>query len=372
MGMKGHPQSNCCGGGEWIKKKKMVIALVILVGIMGVMVVQKVNDRRMFNLVIKEKDRQILSLHLLLQCNQSLEENGLEKVYQDIQEVAKERQIAKENKRKNQDLNAKLFSLRTQKVELNNKIMEMRSTIGSMKDEQQALELAIDEKHNEIKYKESELNDLRSSLRSPKIWSVSSDDPSNHEVNSTDKIITTRVKPWLGVAGNVQKPNQETVLEGVRGILNPEANVQKSKDLDQLASSKKHEAWDHILDHNDDAKVEMLNTTGTPGSKEIGDGLSIKGRKFFTGASESQRVKGEQHAIGSINQTAGQSDNKQLKTNREGPAEVTQSGKRNVDQETEREAERTDEDDEADLSMKYSMIPNKGSEEDQEYKDEAN
>ncbi|KAJ0451216.1 hypothetical protein HanHA300_Chr15g0565081 [Helianthus annuus] len=70
MGMKGHPESNygvVGGGGGWMKKKTTVATVVVLVALMGVMVVQKVKDRRLFNLVIKDKDRQIISLRLLLQ-----------------------------------------------------------------------------------------------------------------------------------------------------------------------------------------------------------------------------------------------------------------------------------------------------------------
>ena len=69
MGMKGHPQSGGAGGGGWKKDKRKVavMAVLLLVGVMGLMVVQKVRDRRMFNQVIKDKDRQILSLHLLFQ-----------------------------------------------------------------------------------------------------------------------------------------------------------------------------------------------------------------------------------------------------------------------------------------------------------------
>uniref|UniRef100_A0A251RMD8 Transmembrane protein n=1 Tax=Helianthus annuus TaxID=4232 RepID=A0A251RMD8_HELAN len=73
MGMKGHPQNNGTGGGSsggggWMMKNKMaMVAVVILMGVIGVMVVQKVKDRRLFNLVIKDKDRQIFSLNLLLQ-----------------------------------------------------------------------------------------------------------------------------------------------------------------------------------------------------------------------------------------------------------------------------------------------------------------
>ncbi|KAL8259422.1 hypothetical protein R6Q59_027375 [Mikania micrantha] len=56
-----------------------------------------------------------------------------------------------------------------------NKILEMRSTIGSIRDEHRALELTIDEKHNKIKHKEYEIRDIKSSLQTPqKIWHASS------------------------------------------------------------------------------------------------------------------------------------------------------------------------------------------------------
>ncbi|KAL8228832.1 hypothetical protein R6Q57_013732 [Mikania cordata] len=184
MRMKGHPESNCgVGGFWWMRKKKMAtVTVVILVGLMAVMLVQKVKDRRLFNVVIKDKDRQILSLHLLLQ--------------------QKERHYAKENKRENQGLNAKLYSLVTQKIELDNKIMEMRSTIGSLRDEQRVLELEIDLKQNQIKQKEAEIKDLNSSMQTQtKVWSVSSDDPSNQEVNFTVKVMNPDQKPKNELAG---------------------------------------------------------------------------------------------------------------------------------------------------------------------------
>ncbi|KAI3824698.1 hypothetical protein L1987_06167 [Smallanthus sonchifolius] len=255
MGMKGHPESNCGGGGGvgWMKKKKKkkpaMVVVVILVGLMGVMVVQRVKDRRLFNLVNKEKDRQILTLDLLLQLlcvvggddgagglrgfsggggvmvvqwwqqNGNLMEQNDNKIVTLGSKMAtkwfssprvapgirhdpkyrnadtktrrngsksnKERQYAKENKRNNQDLNAKLYSLGTQKIELSNKIIEMRSTIDSLRDEQRVLELAIDEKQNQIKHEESEIKDLKSNLQTPpKIWSK--DDANIEMQNTTD------------------------------------------------------------------------------------------------------------------------------------------------------------------------------------------
>ncbi|PWA63103.1 hypothetical protein CTI12_AA357160 [Artemisia annua] len=362
MGMKGHPQSNCGAGGGgsggvWMKKKKIaMVVVVILVGVMGVMVVQKVRDRRLFNLVIKDKDRQILTLNLLLQ---------------------KERQYVKENKRKNQDLNAKLFSLRTQKTELTNKIMEMRSTIGSMKDEQRALELTIDEKQNEIKHKESEIKDLKSSLQTPpKVWSVSSDDPSNREVNLTNKATTTRVRSWFGLSSNGQKPNQEKFVEGHKEVINPNIKVQKPVDEEQrgsgkLASSKEHETRDLTVG-SDDAKIVSGNTTDsrlttkdTGGLKETGNSLSIKGRSFI-GAIETR--------------TDGQINKSQLEAKREvGSTEVTQFKSRNYSNDevhratnkTKSEAESTDEDEpEIEADTNTSTESRNGSEADQDYTDD--
>ncbi|KAJ0666890.1 hypothetical protein HanPI659440_Chr17g0671811 [Helianthus annuus] len=309
MGMKGHPQNNGTGGGSsggggWMMKNKMaMVAVVILVGVIGVMVVQKVKDRRLFNLVIKDKDRQIFSLNLLLQ---------------------KERQYAKENKRKNQDLNAKLYSLRTQKIELTNKMMEMRSIIGSMKDEHRALELAIDEKQNEINQKESEIKDLKNSRRMPlKTWSVGSNDTLNYRHNVTSKV----------------KENK-----------NPDVKVQKPKDEASETLQK---------EHNGDAKIDMSNVNGTLATKEKwdseenGDGLTMKGRKFFIGATESQRDKSN-----------GQDEKGQVKANtEEGPTDVARfkSGGPND------EADRMDED-EAETKVDMNSARN-GSAEDQDYKE---
>ncbi|KAM0059077.1 hypothetical protein Hdeb2414_s0005g00177421 [Helianthus debilis subsp. tardiflorus] len=327
MGMKGHPQNNGTGGGSsggggWMMKNKMaMVAVVILMGVIGVMVVQKVKDRRLFNLVIKDKDRQIFSLNLLLQ---------------------KERQYAKENKRKNQDLNAKLYSLRTQKIEFTNKMMEMRSIIGSMKDEHRALELAIDEKQNEINQKESEIKDLKNSRRMPlKIWSVGSNDTLNYRLNVTSKVKERSVSS--SQLSNGKKPNHQENKK-------PDVKVQKPKDEASETLQK---------EHNGDAKIDMSNVNGTLAmkekwdSEENGDGLTMKGRRFFIGATESQRDKSN-----------GQDEKGEVKANtEEGPTEVARfkSGRPND------EADRMDED-EAETKVDMNSARN-GSAEDQDYKE---
>ncbi|KAF5741484.1 hypothetical protein HS088_TW10G00482 [Tripterygium wilfordii] len=107
-------------------------------------------------------------------------------------------------------MRAKMYFLRNQKMELDSRLLEMQSTIVSLKDEQKAMESALEEKQNEIKIlreargtfgeenpevialtdslkqKEDEIQDLRHHLEHPaKVWSVSTDDPSNPTPNLT-------------------------------------------------------------------------------------------------------------------------------------------------------------------------------------------
>ncbi|KAJ6693338.1 hypothetical protein OIU85_004136 [Salix viminalis] len=108
-------------------------------------------------------------------------------------------------------MKAKIYSLRTQKMELDRRLLEMQSTIGSMKDEQKIMESALEERQSEIKMlretskgagketlqmvalreslkqKEAETEDLKHRLDEypAKIWSVSTDDPSHPPVNTT-------------------------------------------------------------------------------------------------------------------------------------------------------------------------------------------
>ncbi|KAI3728751.1 hypothetical protein L6452_17393 [Arctium lappa] len=323
MGMKGHPQSNCGavggGGGGWMKKKKMaMVAVVILVGVMGVMVVQKVRDRRLFNLVIKEKDRQILSLQLLLQ---------------------KEKQYAKESKRKNQDLSAKLFSLRTDKTQLNNNILEMRSTITSMRDEQRALESTIHEMQKEINLKQSQI--IQTPCLNP--------------------------QPNLTATKHLESTDGKHPQTGLHIQQNP--SREDDRDLGKLAS-------------------QIQNTTetngrlaATMGFKENGNGggLTMKRRSFVGGAIKGQRNKSL------ITQINGHADKSQVTPNlEEGPTLFKSnnystdeggnrsSGKAAIDEEIKSKADRMDDEDEDEGETEADMNASSGgSEADQDYKEET-
>ncbi|KAJ4849197.1 hypothetical protein Tsubulata_037082 [Turnera subulata] len=165
----------------------LMLLLAFGAALLGVMVIHKLRERRIFNLLVKERDNEIISLQLFLQ---------------------KEREVIKEMKKKNEDMKAKIYSVRNKKMELDRRVLEMQSTIDSLKDEHKTLESALEEKQNEIKMqretnmnaqnensqlvalmeslkqKEAEIEDLKRRLEVPvNIWSVSSDDPSRPTLN---------------------------------------------------------------------------------------------------------------------------------------------------------------------------------------------
>ena len=63
---KGLHSSN--GGGNYRGRSyAMVLLLALGAAFIGVMMLHKLRERRIYNLLLKEKDQHLLSLHLLLQ-----------------------------------------------------------------------------------------------------------------------------------------------------------------------------------------------------------------------------------------------------------------------------------------------------------------
>ncbi|PQM39094.1 uncharacterized protein Pyn_23341 [Prunus yedoensis var. nudiflora] len=180
---KGNGSSNNSSRG---RPYGLMLVMAFGAALLGVMVLHKLRERRIFNLLLKEKDTDLISLHHLLQ---------------------KERDYSKELKRKNEEMTMKLYSIRTQKMELDRRVLEFKSTIDSLKEELQTMEAALEEKQSEVKMqrvnvenenpqvmelleilkkKEAEVEDLKHRLEYPvKVWSASTDDPSNTAVNLT-------------------------------------------------------------------------------------------------------------------------------------------------------------------------------------------
>ncbi|KAM7498183.1 hypothetical protein LguiA_022597 [Lonicera macranthoides] len=344
------------------------LMLIIAFGaaILGVMTLHKLRERRIFNLLVKEKDRQLFSLQLLLQ---------------------KERDYAKETKRETKEMKSKLYSLQAQKTDLNSRILELQSTISSLKDEQKAMETALEEKQNELKFlrekeidlnrespqltslsnnlkqKEAEIEDLKNQHSSPvKVWSVSTDDPSNPPMNLTlaqnhetevtenaERSGNNSIRKGIGNgkqsmndgeeeeplklevskegSGNGNERNgddgkgglgigkEENKETGTEGILKTGVEVQNPRDED--SNVKVIDSKERGVNNKGGVKLEMPEQTengasyklgGNRANKRKGKGkrlkvisnkgdlkedevVSVRGRKFFKDALESERKK---------------------------------------------------------------------------------
>lgn len=299
----------------------------------------------------------------------------------------KERDYAKETKRETEEMKSKVYSLHAQKTDLNSRILELQSTISSLKDEQKAMEIALEEKQNELKFlrekeidlnkespqltslsntlrqKEAEIEDLKSQLGSPvKVWSVRADDPSNplmnltlaqnHEnevtesgersgnnsirkeegngkesMNDGEEEESRKLEVSKDGSGNGNEKNgddgkgglgigkEENKETGTAGILKPSVEVQNPRDED--SNIKVIDSKELGVNNKGGVKLEMPEQTENGASYKLrgnrantrkGKGkrlrvisnkgdlkedevVSVRGRRFFKDALESERKK---------------------------------------------------------------------------------
>ncbi|KDP24186.1 hypothetical protein JCGZ_25843 [Jatropha curcas] len=252
------------------KSYGVIILLAFGAALFGVIVIHKLRERRIFNLLVKEKDTELISLHLLLQ---------------------KEKEYTKEMKRRTEEMKAKIYSLRTQKMETDRKILEMQSTIDSLRDEQKVMESALEEKLNEInmnrdtsidpdaanhqiralmeqlKQKESEIEDLKRRFENPyKIWSVNTDDPSNSQIklNMTTNLADkdkTKVSDSEAKGG---KMHESTSYSNGDSRSDDESNTPMKMLSNSLEGLRNKDA----IDNGQENKNETSQDTGALGARE--------------------------------------------------------------------------------------------------------
>ncbi|KAI3937093.1 hypothetical protein MKX01_015308 [Papaver californicum] len=221
MGGGGSGSMKYSNSGRGLRPYAMMLLLAFGAAVFGIMVLHKFRERRIFSLLIKDKDRDIITLQLLLQ---------------------KERDYSKEMKKKVEELKGKTHSLRTQKMDLNNKIMGWQSTAASLKEEARVMEVELEEKKNELKLlkeremnsskdisqvsaltallkqKETKLQEMKNRLENPvNVWSVSADDPSNPHVSltATEQVVNAKDGASLPSKSEGESTDQNaTQLEG--------------------------------------------------------------------------------------------------------------------------------------------------------------
>ncbi|OIW12081.1 hypothetical protein TanjilG_15321 [Lupinus angustifolius] len=130
------------GNGDNHRAKLYALMLMLAFGgaLLGTMMLHQIREKKSgYNLVVKDKENEILSLQLLLQ---------------------KGRNHNKEIERKNAELKTKIYALSGQKVELDRKVLKMKSTIKSLKDELKVIESELEENQNEIKMLQGQGNNF--------------------------------------------------------------------------------------------------------------------------------------------------------------------------------------------------------------------
>ncbi|XP_066350976.1 uncharacterized protein [Miscanthus floridulus] len=117
-----------------------LLLVALAAGVLSIVVLQKVREQRVFAGRLQERDRQLVSVRILLQ---------------------KEKAINKEMKRKVEEMKATTSSLRTQKIDQKTKLKGLETTVANLKKTQKDLEAALAEKDNRINLMEEAATNLK-------------------------------------------------------------------------------------------------------------------------------------------------------------------------------------------------------------------
>ncbi|XP_014493676.2 uncharacterized protein LOC106755956 [Vigna radiata var. radiata] len=252
------------GGSHRGRPYVLILLIIFGAALLGVMVLHKLRERRIYTLLVKEKDHQILALQLLLQ---------------------KERDRSKELRGKNEEIKGKIYALRSQKMELSRTVVEMQSTLDSLKDEQKLMETAFEEQQNELrlmqekvgkvgqggselvalrenlKHKEAEIEDLKRRLESP---------VNDHPATFPEIVTANGTKQAQDESEKEEDTSESVKHEGDDNEDASKSELTESKD-GGVASEIKDEIWtereigkanknsqsdgDGVVKYNDDAEV---------------------------------------------------------------------------------------------------------------------
>ncbi|KAJ6421945.1 hypothetical protein OIU84_026975 [Salix udensis] len=208
-------------------------------------------------------------------------------------------------KRKTEEMKVKIYSLRTQKMEVDRRQLEMQSTIDSIKDEQKIMESSLEEKQNEIKMlremnidaekgnlqmadlieslkqKEAEIENLKHHLENPaKKWSVSTDDPSSpphkHDSNDGNGLDPTRGNGVNSTSTDLEMQGDSAIVENAsesKRQLSAELK-EHQKTADAHNDEKSRDREDHKLENVRGAEDHQENFRGGVKSEMVGKSRS--------------------------------------------------------------------------------------------------
>ncbi|KAL2245808.1 UNVERIFIED_CONTAM: hypothetical protein Sindi_2849000 [Sesamum indicum] len=131
-------------------------------------------------------------------------------------------------------MNMKIHSLRAQKTELNGRLVEMQSTVSSLREEQRTIELAYQEKHNEAKFLRERYIDAKD--QNPQVKALT-------EILQRKEARIEDLNPRVGIPANVGSvsADEATIVSG-NGTTNNQ-NRDKREDV-------------HVTEHDEGKDVE--------------------------------------------------------------------------------------------------------------------
>ncbi|KAF7141347.1 hypothetical protein RHSIM_Rhsim06G0150300 [Rhododendron simsii] len=260
----------------------LMLILAFGAAILGVMAIHKLRERRILNLLVKEKDSETQSLYrsgAIFPTNRGSISDPLDRPTK-----------YKENR------------------ELDSKILEMQSTISSLQEEQRTIGSTLEEKQNEIKtlqakevetdkenaravaltetlrQKEKEIQDLKNRLEnSNQVLPVSTDDPSNQAVTFS------KTDAWKHEASRVTRESGDERTKGAGESLNESATYQEG-DTSRIGEGRGEEGRE-LSDMNEITGGHSQNTADDIQGQKISNPNEMTGEHSENSGDEVQGEK---------------------------------------------------------------------------------
>lgn len=231
-------------------------------------------------------------------------------------------------KRKNEEMKEKIHSLRSQKMELDRRVLEMKSTMDTLKEEQTLMESAFEEKQNEIRMlqvkgsdlgkenlelvslkekleqKEAEIEDLKHRFEVPlkSLWVSSNNDSTNNLeiVSENGKMAAQEKIQTQSNERDEQSLGQSSKYEDGKGIINEDAskskltllkNAETAVEVGDKIVDKKENINDRVTERNEHMQAVGVNGGDRDGSAGVTDEKINIVENAMTKEEQGERVK---------------------------------------------------------------------------------
>ncbi|OEL37656.1 hypothetical protein BAE44_0001328 [Dichanthelium oligosanthes] len=225
-----------------------LLLLALAAGVLSIVVLQKVREQRIFAGRLQERDRQLVSLRILLQ---------------------KENAFNREMKRKLEEMKATTSSLRAQKIDQKTKLKGLEATIANLKKTQKELEAALTEKDNHINLMEEAATNLKKARKELEATLTEKD----RHIRQMGEKATTATNTQKELEAIVrEKDSRIRQMEERATGSNPDQMAalmeilqQKEAELEEIKTRfQDYKKIDRVAVNSTSTPVQMNNTRATP------------------------------------------------------------------------------------------------------------